>query len=447
MARAMGIGVDLGTPKKSVRTLQTTLHEKAKAEPGFRFYSLWDKISRSDVLATAFAQCRRNGGSAGVDGMKLNDIESYGRERWLGNLREELRTGCYRPQPLLRMWIPKSNGGRRPLGIPTIRDRVVQTAVKVVLEPIFESDLLPEQYAYRPGLDAKMAVRRVFFHLTQHGRREVVDADLSDYFGSVPHGPLMKCVARRVSDGRLLSLIKSWLKAPVVEREDGKERWTTEAKNRCRGTPQGGVISPLLGNLYFRRFLLAWREFGKTRVGIVNYADDLVLCCRPGDGPAAMAEMRSFMLTLGLTVNEEKTSVVQLPGTGFTFLGYTFERYFTRKGKAYIGTRPSKAAMKRVRRRIHEETSTRWLFTPAQKRVKELNQILRGWAGYFDQGPVFREYRMIADYTERRLQRWLAKKNKRRGRGYRQYPREYLYGELGLFKLQVRDPSSPSAKS
>lgn len=186
---------------------------------------------------------------------------------------------------------------------------------------------------------------------------------------------------------------------------------------------------------------------GPVRVGVVNYADDLVLCCKPGDGPAALAEMRRFMTALGLTINEDKTSLVRLPWGSFTFLGYTFGRFYTHKGRPYIGTRPSKSALRRVQRRIRDETSTRWLFSTAEDRVKEINQILRGWCGYFDQGPVFREYRTLETYTVRRLQRWLGKKHKRRGSRYRPYPPKYLHEELGLFKPRVSRPSSSSAKS
>lgn len=268
--------MSLGTPT-SVRKLQRALYTKAKTEPAFRFYSLWDKVWREDVLHEAWRRCRANGGAAGVDGVGFADIESRGVEPWLGNLREELKSKQYRPQPLLRVWIPKASGGKRPLGIPTIRDRVVQTAMVLVLGPVFEADLLPQQYGFRPKLDAKLAVRRVFFHVTECGRRDVVDADLSDYFNTIPHGPLLKCVARRVVDRQILSIIKAWLCSPVTEGRGPGAPTRAEARRTKRGTPQGGVISPLLSNLYFRRFVLAWKELVaacETRGAIVNYADD-----------------------------------------------------------------------------------------------------------------------------------------------------------------------------
>ena len=243
-ARAGRLTVGLRTPRDTVQKLRKSLHEKAKAEPGCRFYSLWDKVCRDDVIEHAYALCRSNGGASGADGITFEAIEEQGRDPWLGNLQEELRGKVYAPQPLLRVWIPKENGGERPLGIPTIRDRVVQTAVRLVVEPIFEADLLPEQYAYREGLDAKMAIRRVFFHLTDHGRTEVVDGDLRDYFNTIPHGAMMKCVARRVVDKTVLSVIKGWMQAPVIERTRHGEHRTEEAKGTRRGTPQGGVMAP-----------------------------------------------------------------------------------------------------------------------------------------------------------------------------------------------------------
>ncbi len=236
--------MSLPTPQETVQTLQHSLHAKAKAEPGFRFYTLWDKVYRGDVLWTAYRQCRRNGGSPGVDAERFEDIEAQGEANWLGKLQQELRTGQYRPQPLRRVWIPKANGQQRPLGIPCIRDRVVQTAMVLVLTPIFEADLLPQQYGFRPGLDAKMAVRRVYYHLTQDGRQEVVEGDLKDYFTSIPHGDLMRCVSRRIADGHVLNLIKRWLEAPVIERTRRGEQRSTQAKDTHRGTPQGGAVTP-----------------------------------------------------------------------------------------------------------------------------------------------------------------------------------------------------------
>ena len=441
--------MSLPTPVQTVEKLRKSLHAKAKSEPVYRFYSLWDKVTREDVLADAYRRCRHNGGAAGVDGEAFSDIDSQGVERWLGNLRQELTTRKYAPSPLRRVWIPKSNGGQRPLGIPTIRDRVVQMAALFVLGPIFEADLLDEQYGFREGLDAKAAVRRVYFHL-RYGRREVVDGDLRDYFNAIPHGALMKSVARRVADSAVLSVIKSWLNAPVVERTRGGEVRTTTARDGHRGTPQGGVISPLLANLYFRRFALAFRASRVARVSdarLVNYADDFVLCSRPGTGEAVAAKMRELMARLGLEVNEEKTRLARVPGETFDFLGYTFGLFYAKGGRPYLGTSISKKAISRVLRKVHDETSRRWNQDPPEKRIEELNRILRGWCGYFDQGPIYESYRRLRKYTERRLRRWLMKKHKRQGTGYRQYPDDFLYEKLGLFNPHVHRLGRARAKA
>jgi group II intron reverse transcriptase/maturase len=261
----------------------------------------------------------------------------------------------------LRVWIPKSNGGQRPLGIPSIRDRVVQMAVVLIIGPIFETDLLPQQYGFRPGVDARMAVRRIFWHVTQHGRREVVDADLRDYFTSIPHTPLLRSLCRRIADGNVLQLIKSWLTVPVVEYVGERPVRTTEARRTKRGTPQGSPISPLLANCYFRRFLLAWEQHGhqaQLDACVINYADDFVICCKPGNAQAAMARMKALMTRLGLTVNEAKTRIACLPEESFNFLGYTFGRFYNKEGRPYLGTRPSRKAIKSLLTRIHERTSS-----------------------------------------------------------------------------------------
>jgi RNA-directed DNA polymerase len=438
------------TPLERVQKLQSSLHAKAKAEPAFRFYTLWDKVCRADVLEEAYRACHRNGGAAGVDEVTFDQITAYGQERWLEELRRELQAGEYRPQPLLRVWIPKSNGGQRPLGIPCIRDRVVEMAALLVLSAIFEADLLRNQYGFRPGMDAKMAVRQAFWHIKDHGRSEVVDADLSDYFSSIPHGPLMRCVSRRVADGTLLSVIKRWLTAPVIERDKRTIRCTTEAKDRNRGTPQGSPISPLLANLYFRRFLLAWERFGhraQLDAHVVNYADDLVICCRPGNGVTALATTRELMTRLGLTVNETKTRLARLPEDNFDFLGYTVGRFYGKDGRPFIGTCPSRKAVQRLLQRIHDATTPHKHAENPELRVAAINRLLRGWAAYFNQGPVLPAYRIVRWYVQRRLQRWLVRRSGQAGTGYRQYPDEYLYGTLGLYALPLRRADRPSAKA
>ena len=332
---------NLSTPK-SVQKLQMALHAKAKAEAGYRFYVLYDKIGREDILAHAYAQCRSNKGAPGVDGQDFADIEAYGVQRWLGELALALRQETYRPDPIRRVYIPKANGKLRPLGISTLRDRVCMTAAMLVLEPIFEADLPPEQYAYRPGRNAQQAVVKVGTLLDQ-GHQEVVDADLADYFGSIPHSDLLKSVARRVVDRRVLHLIKMWLDCPVEETDDrGRKTRTTEARDNRRGIPQGSPISPLLANLYMRRLVLGWKMLGLERsLGsrIVTYADDLVILCRKGKAEEALQRLREIMGKLKLTVNEGKTRICKVPEGEFDFLGYTFGRmYSARTGKAYRGT-------------------------------------------------------------------------------------------------------------
>ena len=442
--------MNLPTSPEKVQTLQAALRAKAKAEPAFKFYSLWDKVWRWDILLEAYRRCRANRGAPGIDGESFAHIEEHGLGSWLERLRQELRGGSYASQPLLRVWIPKANGGQRPLGIPTIRDRVAQMAVLLVIGPIFDEDLLPEQFGFRPNTDAKMAVRKVHFDIKQRGLCEVVDADLSDYFNTIPHGALMKCVARRITDKAMLHVIRQWLKVAVVERTDRGLRRSTEAKDRSRGTPQGGIISPLLANLYFRRFLLAWHQHGyaeRLQARVTNYADDLVILCPKRRGEPAMNAMRHLMARLGLTVNEKKTRLAKLPEDQFDFLGYTIGRFYGKDGRPYWGTAPSKKAIKRLRQQIHDTTSSRWNAMSVESRIEELNPKLRGWAGYFSQGPVLRVYRQIKDYTERRLRIWLMRRRGKRGTGYRQYPDEYLYETLGLYRFPLKPRGLLNAKA
>lgn len=441
--------MSLVTPK-TVEKLRKALHAKAKEEVGFRFYLVYDKVYRRDVLSHAYALSRAARGAPGVDGETFGMIEERGREAWLDELAEELRKKTYRAAPVRRVWIPKGNGGRRPLGIPTIRDRVVQTAAVLVLEPIFEADLEPEQYAYRANHRAQDAVRHVHWLVT-HGHDEVVDADLSGYFDSIPHAELMTSVARRVSDRHMLALIKQWLVAPVEE-DDGQGGWrrTTRAKDEKRGVPQGAPISPLLSSLYMRRFLLGWKQLGYARrlnAHIVNYADDFVICCR-GTAAEAMSVMHRMMGKLKLTVNEDKTRMRRLPGEDFDFLGYTVGQcHSTTTGRAYIGTRPSKKSVRRAMTEVSKLTSRQTTWMAAEDVVERLNRLLAGWGNYFHLGPVSKAYRAIDAHTRHRLRWWLCRKHKMGGQGTSRFPDEFLVSDLGLVSLSATTRNLPWAKA
>jgi len=311
------------------------------------------------VLWTAWQRCLINRGAAGVDGPTFADIEKYGATKWLEELAEELKQKTYQPQAVRRVYIPKADGKQRPLGIPTIKDRVVQTALLIVLEPIFEADLQPEQYAYRENRSALDAVQAVD-QLLKAGYTEIVDADLSGYFDSIPHAELMQCLARRISDKAVLHLLKLWLVAAVEEQDArGHTHRTTRNKDEGRGSPQGSPISPLLANLYMRRFVLGWKTQGhqqRFQSRVVNYADDFVICCR-GAAEEAMAAMRSMMERLKLTVNERKTKLCRLPEQTFDFLGYTFGRYYSGKtGRAYLCPQPSRKKIRQLCESLHEQT-------------------------------------------------------------------------------------------
>ena len=446
----MGTGVSLSASER-VQRLQTALHAKAKEAPGFRFYSLSDKVWRDDVLTVAWQAVRRNGGAAGVDGETVADVESLGVDRWLGALARDLKAGTYRPRPVRQVLIPKKQRGKfRPLGIPCLRDRVAQTAAMLVLSPIFEADLQPEQYAYRPGRDAHDAVRRVHRLLTT-GHREVVDGDLSDYFGQIPHAELLRSVARRVSDGRLLGWVKAWLEM-AVEEDDGRSgrRRTNRARRERKGTPQGAPISPLLSNIYMRRFILGWKVLGYARrfkAEIVNYADDFAVL---GRAPAAemLAAVTGLLKRLKLPMNAEKTRCCRVPEEPLTFLGYRIGRNYRRDtGAAYIGTRPSPASVQSICRRLSELTTRRSGLLSPEVVVARLNRLMTGWANYFTLGQVSPAYAAVDRHATRRLRQWLCRKHKVRTGKEVRFPAERLWQKYGLARLAPRTTSFPWAKA
>lgn len=427
--------MSLATPSQ-IQELQRKLHRKAKEEPKFRFYSLYDKVYRMDILAHAWALCKANQGAPGVDGKTFEDIETYGVERFLTEVERELKESTYRPEAVRRVMIPKPNGGERPLGIPTVKDRTVQTAVKLVLEPIFEADFTPNAHGYRPGHSAVQAVQEVHQTL-KRGFTDVVDADVSKYFDTIPHAELMKSVARRVSDGRMLHLLKMWLDAPIEEDDGhgGRKRRNPGSQ----GTPQGGVISPLLANIYMRRFLKAWEQRGyehKLKARIVNYADDFVILCR-GTATQALSAARDLLARIGLTLNEAKTRTCQAWQEPFDFLGYRFGRcHAAVTGKPYLGARPSPMRLARLREKIRELTRPATLQQEASELIGTVNCVLRGWAQYFSYGTLASAYRAVDAHVLQRVCHWFARKQQASTRGTRRYSEEWLQGRYGLLVLR-----------
>jgi len=438
------------TPPESVQKLWNSLHAKAKGSPDYRFYALYDKVYRPDVLAHAYDCCRANKGAAGVDGQTFEGIEADGLERWLGELRQELKDKSYRPSAVRRVWVPKPDGKQRPLGVPTIKDRVAQTAAVLVLEPIFEADLPAEQYAYRPQRSALDAVSHVQ-KLLLTGHCQVVDADLSGYFDSIPHADLLKSLARRISDGAMMHLLKSWLCMAVEEQDErGRTHRTTRNRDEGKGTPQGAPISPLLSNLYMRRFVLGWKTLGhQERLGacVVNYADDLVICCR-GSAEEALAAMRGMMSRMKLTVNEAKTRACALPKDTFDFLGYTFGRLWSpRTGRPYLGVRPSKKRVQRICDAVTEATDRRSTSRPVAEAVGDVNRKVSGWANYFSLGTVGKAYSIVDNHVGSRLRMWLQAKHKAACVGKKRFIDATTARRLGLFRLEGRKGSLPWAKA
>ena len=430
------MAMSLATPSK-IRELQIKLYRKAKKEPEFRFHQLYDKVYREDILHHAYALARANHGAPGVDGQSFEEIESLGLEEWMNGLREELRNKTYQPQPVRRVMIPKPGGGERPLGIPSIRDRVAQTAAKLVLEPIWEADLEPNAYGYRPQKSAQGAIQKVD-ELLHEGYTDVVDADWSKYFDTIPHSELIACVARRIVDRQMLHLIKMWLKVPVEERDEKGKRRLTGGKDHDRGTPQGGVISPALANLYMNRMLKGFRQSRRGeqyQAQMVNYADDFVILSR-GKAKEALEWTRGVLERLGLTLNEKKTSVRDARGEQFSFLGYTFgPHYSLRTGREYIGYSPSKKSVARIKENVGK------LLVPSNVKPweevrKRLNQKLDGWRAYFGCGSTARAYRAVDEYVYDAVRHFLRRRHQVTSQGTRQFPEERVFGDLGVIRLQ-----------
>jgi RNA-directed DNA polymerase len=436
-AEGKGIGVSLKTPE-SIRQLQRKLYVAAKQQPERRFHQLYDKIYRADILEHAYALARSNAGAPGVDGVTFEDIESKGLAEWLEGLRKELHDKTYKPSPVRRAMIAKPGGGERPLGIPTIRDRVAQSAAKLVVEPIFEADFEQSAYGYRPRRRAEDAVREVHRLLCQ-GYTDVVDADLAKYFDTIPHHELMQSIARRIVDRQMLKLIKAWLKVAVEEHDERGKRRMSGGRGSKMGTPQGGVISPVLANIYMHRFLRAWRERGKGeqyQARMVNYADDFVILSR-GHAAQALEWTRWAITAINLSLNETKTCIRNARQERFNFLGYSFgpERY-RKDGHWYLAAQPCDRAIRQVKESVaallrpgNQE--------PWQEVVKRLNRVLRGWVNYFRYGTRLKAYRAIDNYVYHRAADFLRRRHKVRQRNIRQYSAEAIFSKYGVQRLRA----------
>ena len=435
----------LETPEK-IRELQRKLYQKAKQEKEFRFYLLYDKVYRLDILSHAYRLVRANKGAPGIDGVAFEAIEKEegGAEKYLESISEELKGKTYKPMPVRRVYIPKSDGSKRPLGIPTVKDRIVQMAAKLVIEPIFEADFQENSYGFRPKRSAHQAIEDITLHLNK-GYTQVIDADISKYFDTIPHDKLLKLVTKRIVDKHILKLIKMWLNAPVVEeREDGKK----EYRGNDKGTPQGGVISPLLANIYLNVIDTMWKAKEieeKMRARLVRYADDFVVLCK-GKTERILEGIKRTTNHLGLSLNEKKTRVVEA-GEGFNFLGFNIKVVRNPKtGKSFPLTRPSKKSMKHIRAEIKAMTNRTQLILPEESIIRKVNETVRGWVGYFYFKNCSRDFQQLNEYLKERVRIYLRRKYRKVSK-YKAYPNRYLYKTLGLYKIPTTARWTQPAKA
>nr|NQU91325.1 group II intron reverse transcriptase/maturase [Bacteroidota bacterium] len=423
------------TDKERVRLLQLKLYQKAKQEKGYKFYVLYDKIFQRHILAEAYKRSKSNDGSPGVDKQTFSDVEKYGREKFLAELGEELRKRTYKPQPVKRVWVEKENGGKRPLGIPTIKDRVAQQACKLVIEPLFEADFDESSHGFRPKRSAKLAITEIRNNL-KSGSQTVYDADLSKYFDTIPHDKLMIAVKERISDPRVIALIQQWLKVPIVE-EAGEY---TGGKSNAKGTPQGGVISPLLANIYMNLLDRIVNKpdgyFARLGIRMIRYADDFILMSKHIN-QETIDKVHGYLERMELTINTEKSKVVQAREESFDFLGFTFrydQSIFSKHGR-FWNIFPKSKSEKKIRTNLDTTLKKIGHYPPA-KVVDELNPILRGWMNYYRIEKVSytqQAFRRLDEYLRQRLYRYYNRKSQRRTRLYGQQAYQMLVKDYGLF--------------
>jgi len=430
--------------KENVRALQRKLYLKARHQPTFRFYSLYDKVYRSDVLQYAYDRVRQNKGSPGIDGETFESIETgIGRTAYLQEIQETLKAKTYRAMPVKRVDIPKPNGETRPPGIPCIKDRIVQMAVKLIIEPVFEADFSPHSYGFRPKRSAHQAMDDIKDGLLK-GHLQVIDADLSKYFDTIPHDKLQKTVAERIVDSQLLSLLKQWLKVRIIKVEKGKEIIVGRGggKKARKGTPQGGVISPLLANIYLNILDRIWEKHRlaeKYKARLVRYADDMViLCARDTAEPYAI--LQTILNKLELSLNEEKTQIRDARKERSGFLGFSIGiAQGKQSGKYFPLVEPSDKAIQSVKQKIKFYTRRDMNPVPIEAIVGKLNQTVRGWSNYFHYGHSHRKMKKVKYYMEESLRLHLRYRHKvnNRGAAYHRFPRCYIYEYLGLYKVPI----------